>query len=201
MTRYKEAENFIADKLQRELPKDLAYHSFFHVMDVLDAALRIADHENIQGEDLNLLRIAILFHDSGFMSTYQDHEEEGCRLVKTYLPDYGFDEQQIEKICGMVMSTKIPQSAKTLLEQTICDADLDYLGRDDFYSIGRTLYREWKIYLNVQDEKQWNIIQMKFLKAHFYHTSYSKKYREGRKQEHLSEISKIVEGYTVAKKD
>lgn len=196
MTRFKEAENFIADKLQKELPKDLAYHSFFHVMDVLDSALRIADHENIKGEDLDLLRIAVLFHDSGFISTYKDHEEEGCRLVKTILPQFGFNEEQLAKICDMVMSTKIPQSAKTPLEQTICDADLDYLGRDDFYSIGRTLYQEWKIYLNVKDEKQWNMIQLKFLKAHFYHTPYSKKYREMRKQEHLNEIIKMVDSYS-----
>lgn len=44
------------------------------------------------------------------------------------------------------MATKIPQSPNNLLEQIICDADPDYLGRDDFWKISNNLYHELKIY-------------------------------------------------------
>jgi uncharacterized protein len=77
----------------------------------------------------------------------------------------------------MVMATKIPQSPKTKLERIIADADLEYLGTDDFKRIGRTLFDEIQIYLNVESERQWNIIQMNFLKTHQYHTDFCKKNR------------------------
>ena len=35
-------------------------------------------------------------------------------------------------------ATKIPQTPLTKLEEIICDADLDYLGREDFFEISRS---------------------------------------------------------------
>ena len=95
----------------------------------------------------------------------------------------------------MITATKIPQSPKTQLERIICDADLDYLGRDDFKDIAKTLFDELKVYMNVKDEKVWNGIQLTFLKNHQYHTEYCRKRREAKKQKHLKEIIKLVEGY------
>lgn len=195
MVKYQEAEDLICSILKKDLSPKLSYHSFFHVMDVLEAATRIAQNENITGEDFQLLRIAVLFHDSGFLYTYKDHEEAGCELAKKHLPQFNFNEEQLEKICGMIMATKIPQKAQTKLEQTICDADLDYLGRDDFYPIGLTLFEEWKTYLNITEERQWNTIQMNFLKQHFYHTQYSQRVRAALKDKHLQEITKLVNSY------
>ena len=63
----------------------------------------------------------------------------------------------------MIMATKIPQSPRNGLEEIICDADLDYLGRDDFYEIGATLFEELKAYNVLQNEREWNRIQVKFL--------------------------------------
>jgi hypothetical protein len=68
------------------------------------------------------------------------------------------------------MATKIPQNPKNKLEYIIADADLEYLGTDDFERIGRTLFEEIKLYLGVESERQWNIIQMNFLKSHTYYT-------------------------------
>lgn len=195
MTDYQSAENYIMEILKQKLPDSLRYHSYFHVMDVLSAAIIIAEDEKVNGDDLKLLRIAVLFHDSGFMNTTQNHEAEGCRIVSEVLPQFCFSAIQIEQICGMIMATKIPQSPKTQLEKIICDADLDYLGRDDFYAIGLKLFEEMKIYHRIKDEKHWNIIQMNFLKSHIYHTKWAHKFRDLRKQEHLNEIIKLVESY------
>ena len=93
------------------------------------------------------------------------------------------------------MATKIPQSPNTKLEKIIADADLEYLGTNAFDKVSRTLFEEIKIYLNVESERQWNIIQMNFLKNHHYFTNFCIKNREAEKQKHLSEITKIVESY------
>src|ERR1041385_5974927 len=144
MADYSAAENFILKKLESELPKNLTYHGVHHMFDVLNAALEIAANEGIiNPEDLKLLRVAVLFHDAGFIHVYKGHEEIGCEMAKEFLPKFGFNEEQIKKICGMIKATKLPQEPRTHLERIIADADLDYLGRDDFYPIAKTLFDEW----------------------------------------------------------
>jgi uncharacterized protein len=156
---------------------------FFMQPRVIGKAEKISDHEML------LLKVAVLYHDSGFVRVYKNHEEEGCAMARKDLPEFGFDAQdEIETICGMVMATKIPQSPKTKLERIIADADLEYLGTDDFKRIGRTLFDEIQIYLNVESERQWNIIQMNFLKTHQYHTDFCKKNRDSKKLKNLQEI-------------
>jgi hypothetical protein len=86
------------------------------------------------------------------------------------------------------MATKIPQTPQTQLERILCDADLDYLGRDDFFSIGSRLFEEMKGRGFVESEREWNLIQKTFLESHRYHTAFSRANREEMKQQHLQEI-------------
>ena len=87
------------------------------------------------------------------------------------------------------MATKIPQSPKNNLEQIICDADLDYLGRDDYALNSNNLLQEIELTkkLNV---KEWLQIQEKFLKAHAYFTPTSQQLRNKSKQLTLLNIQK-----------
>lgn len=95
----------------------------------------------------------------------------------------------MEAIAGMIMATRLPQSPTTLLEKILCDADLDYLGRDDFYEIGGRLFAELKEQEVVETEREWNIMQRTFLQSHRYHTRFGQTNREPGKQERLQEIS------------
>jgi HD superfamily phosphodiesterase len=155
---------------------------------VLQAAVEIADNEKVSKQDIRLIRIAALLHDSGFITSHKNHEENGCVIARDMLPAFGFSASQIEIICGMIMATKIPQMPQTLLEKIICDADLDYLGRDDFYSVGNRLFEEMKVRGFVESEREWNLIQKTFLETHRYHTQYARQHRENKKQQYLQEI-------------
>ena len=93
-----------------------------------------------------LLKTACLFHDAGFITSRVDHEKQRmCTGKKTPARFWIYSQDEIDRICGMIMATKIPQSPKNNLEEIICDADLDYLGRDDFFAIGDSLFEEVKI--------------------------------------------------------
>jgi len=187
------AENFIRRKLKRNLPPQLTYHGFHHTEDVLNAVLQIATAENIAAEDIQLLRIAALFHDSGFTELYKHHEEKGCEIARENLPLFGFTEKDIDRICGMIMATKIPQRPLNKMEEILCDADLDYLGRDDFYTISRTLMEELIIYDVLKNEQRWDEMQVKFLGAHHYFTDYSKRERAPQKQQYLEALKKKLQ--------
>ena len=190
---FEKAKDTIVRHLEQNLPVDLFYHGIHHTLDVFDAALVIAENEKIDSaDDLTLLKTAALLHDSGFTIDASKHEECGCDLARDILPACDYTDSQIDQICGMIMATKIPQQPLNLLECIICDADLDYLGRDDFFKIGDTLYQELKAYNKIQDVLQWNQLQISFLSNHRYHTLFSQGNREIKKQENLKVVQDTV---------
>jgi uncharacterized protein len=182
---FQNAKKFILGKLKKELPAHLSYHSVDHIMDVYSAAKDIARQEGVKGEDLTLLLTAALFHDAGFLNGSVEHEKKSCDIARLYLPEYGYTPEQIEKICGMIMATKLPQTPHNLLEEIICDADLDYLGRDDFFTIGNKLFSELSMYGIIHNELEWDKLQVKFLEAHHYFTKTALSLRKEQKEKHL----------------
>ena len=193
---FKEISDHVVQKLEGLSPM-LSYHSVDHVFDVLEQTQQIAAIENIVNSgELLLLQIASLYHDAGFLFAYKGHEEVGCEIARNELPGFGLKTDEINQVCGMIMATKIPQSPQNKLEEIICDADLDYLGRDDFFPIARRLYEEMLHYGFVQDEKSWNIIQKNFLQQHHYFTKTNQERRSAKKQEHLEIISKLLDPYS-----
>ena len=192
---YQEAIDHILDRLEQELPQHLHYHGKHHTLDVLETVKQIAEHEGVTEEQLNILSVAAAYHDCGFIYGHQNHEEAGCNIARECLPKFGFDDATINLICNMIMATKVPQNPTCKLCNMLCDADLDYLGRDDFEPIAKSLYEELHHLGILKDEETWNRIQVSFLKDHHYHTSYGKELRQPKKEQHLKELEIVVASY------
>ena len=176
----------ILTRLQNELDSRLGYHNITHTLDVLEQAEVLAEQEKVTDKhDLLLLKIAAVFHDSGFLFVYKNHEEKSCEIASESLRNV-FSEEDIKKVFGMIMATKIPQTPNTLLEQIICDADLDYLGRNDFEPISRNLYKEFLTFKIIPEDIIWDHIQIKFFESHHYFTGTSISKRNGKKLQHLN---------------
>lgn len=173
-------------KLKKELPQNLTYHTATHIKDVYKASKTLARMEGVTGEDLELLLTAALFHDSGFLWQQYEHESVSCEIAREYLPGFGYSEVQLSCICGMIMATKIPQAPRNKLEEILCDADLDYLGREDFFDIGKRLYSEMRMYGVIDNEQEWNKLQAAFLEQHHYFTDTAKRLRQAKKNEYIA---------------
>lgn len=178
--------------LKEQLPQNLYYHSLEHVLDVYDKSIHYANLEGVQEPELTLLASAALLHDIGFIKQLHNHEEAGCLISKELLPKYGYTETEISIICELIMATRIPQSPHSKLAKILCDADLDYLGRDDFWSIGNTLFRELLQLNSIKNEEEWNQLQVKFLEKHAYFTQYANESRAEKKALHLNKLREIV---------
>jgi len=182
------AKLFIEQRLKEEIPLKFAYHNIDHIMDVYYAAERIAKEEGLGDDEIQILLIAVLFHDSGFILDRVDHEALSCKIASENLPGFGFSSNQINMILGLIRATKIPQNPSNLLEKIICDADLDYLGREDFWEIGNKLFEELKTLGLISNKYEWNQNQLVFLENHSYFTNASQKLRNERKHQNLLEI-------------
>lgn len=185
---FKEAEIFILSLLGEKLSPLLLYHNREHTLDVLQAAMKIAEAERISAAETELLRTAVLFHDAGFIYIYKNHEEKSCEMAQEYLPGFHFLPEQITMICEMIMATKVPQDPKTRLGQIIADADLDYLGREDVFSISQKLFDERRLCGLLPDTEKWLLFQIDFLRQHRYFTSYSREFREPNKKLYLQAL-------------
>jgi uncharacterized protein len=184
------AKSFILNELDALSPA-LTYHGKHHTLDVYAVSEQLCLSEKVSEQDTMLVLTAALWHDSGFLRHYRDHEAHGCRFAKETLPDFGYTEGSIKTICGLIMATKIPQSPKTALEKILCDADLDYLGRMDFYDIGQTLFQEMRLLKMINSVEDWNKLQIGFLEKHRYFTETNLQERTALKEKHLQQLRKL----------
>lgn len=190
---YSKAREYITSKLADELNPDLSYHNIDHTLDVLNAASHLAVRESISQHETTLLETAALFHDSGMLHTYNGHEEASVKIVKETLPDFGYTPEDISAISDMIITTKLPQSASTHLEKILCDADLDYLGREDFFMIAHQLQYEWNI-LEIRKTtlREWYELQIMFLEEHTFFTLSAQKLRNEKKADNLKQVKELV---------
>jgi len=186
---YRNAEKYIVKRLTKDLPEGLDYHGIHHTMDVCEAVERIAIWECVKGEELYLLKTAALFHDAGFIHSYESNEPIGAEMAKEMLPNFGYTEDQIAQVIKLIEATKIPQNPKNKLEEIMCDADLDYLGRKDFYPIANTLRQELIKHDKISEEyREWIKMNISFLSNHQYFTDSARKRRAPGKQERIKEF-------------
>jgi uncharacterized protein len=185
-SRYQIIRSEVLSLLNDKLDPKLTYHNLAHTEDVMRQVERIARGENISDRhDLMLLKVAALFHDSGFLYVYRHHEEKSCQIMEEFMQDGDFTGDDIARIKGMIMATQIPQTPHNLMEMIICDADLDYLGRDDFEKISNGLKEEFLVYNVIKSESDWDPLQIGFFEAHNYFTETCRVDRTPKKLQHL----------------
>jgi uncharacterized protein len=139
------------------------------------------------------MKVAALFHDTGFVDIYVGHEERSCEIMIDTLRTFEFKPSEIELMSKMIMTTKMPQSPVALHEKVLCDADLDYLGRDDFPVINKRLKNELLAFGFVGDLDEWNELQINFLSKHRYFTNSSVILRGPVKRKHLSTLIQEID--------
>ncbi len=175
-------QNFVINLLRNNLSEKYNYHNPEHTLYVQEKVLEIGSHEQCTDEELQLLGTAALWHDTGYIKMYGNHEEQSCLLARKYLPEYGYNSHDIDLICGMIMATKIPQLPKTKLEEIIADADLEYLGNESFEVKAESLFHEMHFMNSSLTPAKWNEMQISFIQQHHYFTRYCKKNKEPVKQ-------------------
>jgi len=163
-----------------------------HTIDVVTQAELIGWGEGVTDEEILLLKTAALFHDTGQIHGSKDHEENSCKIAREFLVEYSYSPDHIDRICDIIMATKLPPSPKDLLQMIICDSDLDYLGRSDFIPVSNTLYKELHEQGIIGSINEWNKIQVKFLTSHHFFTNTAKALREVNKKEQVERIMNLI---------
>jgi uncharacterized protein len=185
---FEQAKAYALRRLANELSPALTYHNLGHTRDeVVPVVECLAAAEQVGAEDQRLLLIGAYFHDLGFIRQRQEHELASIQIAEEVLPGCGFSETQVAVIRSIIQSTIFPQNPATLLEKIMADADLDTLGKHDFWQRSLDLRQELQNYGVPFSDAAWYTNQMTLLETHQYFTGSQRALRDPSKHQHLLE--------------
>jgi exopolyphosphatase/pppGpp-phosphohydrolase len=188
-----------ARKINQKLSSKLLYHNAKHGEEVKQTLLCLLENQKVTAEEQLLLQTAALYHDIGFTVRYEDNEPEAVKIVERELPALGYTPKQIQIISHMILATKIPQNPKTTLEKLLCDADLDNLGRPDFFKKMNLLWKEMQNFGIRISKKEWALKTLEMMQAHCFFTRVSKKLRHQGKENNLRLLTSSLSSLTTTR--
>ena len=184
---------YALERLHAELSPLFVYHNAGHTeSDVLPAVLRLARLAGLADPDVHLLAVAAAFHDLGHVRNHIDHERIGVSVIDDVLPRFGFGAQDIERVSGMIMATRLPQSPRNEEQALLADADLDSLGRPDFFVTSRALWQERCALGYGVPWQAWLLHQRDFLQDHCYFTQVARDLRDEGKRRNMARLEQMI---------
>lgn len=175
--------------LDSSLGAHVHYHDAAHTFDdVVPAAERLAVAEGISTAERMRILAAALLHDVGFVEGQEDHERTSAAIARRLLPRFGFDDGSIDEVEGMILATRVGTEPGTRAEAILKDADLDVLGREDFWAKNVLLRRELEAAGARYDDVAWWRGQRRFVATHRYATESARRSRGPGKRENLRRI-------------
>ncbi len=189
-------EQFVTGMLTKELSPDFVYHNLNHTAIVVEGVMAIGKGEKIPDEEMEILLIAAWFHDTGFIHTKVDHEEESARIAQEFLKQESAGEEQISRVCACIMATKLGIIPKEKLHKVICDADMFHLSKDNYNDLAKDLRKEWsQVYNRNYSDLEFHQLNIDFLRKHVFYTDYARLKLQESKEEILRKIEKKIKKF------
>lgn len=167
-------KEYVAEFIAENFTEKICYHNIDHTMEVVEATEIIGRKCKISDKDLETVIISAWFHDVGYFMGCENHERASAKIAEEYLKRENVDTERIIQVKQCILSTKIPQKPKTLLDKILCDADLYHLATEKFFEKSQLLWREFSLHNKDITPKYWLNQSKDFVEAHEYHTSFGK---------------------------
>ena len=76
---------FIENLFKDKLSPAFLYHNYKHTQEVVANAEILANADNLNEEEKEILLVACWFHDSGYTEDIMLHEEKSCEIAAEFL--------------------------------------------------------------------------------------------------------------------
>jgi uncharacterized protein len=112
----------------RWYPWHSAEYRFNHILNVVSLSTDIAERE---GADVDVVRVAALFHDISKLEADQEvHAEEGARVAREFLKSHGdYPESFIDQVCQVVADHSYQGPLEDVALETRCLIEADILDK------------------------------------------------------------------------
>lgn len=160
----------------RRMPKWMHFHDLEHTLSVARAAVEIGQNAGLGEEELRIVELAALFHDTGYAVAYRGHEAASAQLARTYLTGQRVSERTIRQVEALILSTRMNALPRTLAQRVLRDADSAKAGQVDFNEKSQRLRQELEQVLGKRiSPRAWTLENLAYLNEHRFHTAYAKR--------------------------
>lgn len=175
--------------------EDHYYHSYNHALDVMERARYLSIKEWFSKEDVEMMELAWLFHDTGFIIQYDKNEPIWAKIASNYLKSILYPKDRIKKIESLILTTDPDyKNPKDKYEEIIRDADMDNLWREDFLKKNKNLRKEIEIIKHIKfKDPDWKHASIDLLKEFQYKTISQKLERDKQKSTNLKSMLEDLE--------
>lgn len=186
------AKKYCLSILEKSRCNNLPFHNAKHTIEVYGNVVRIGAYEKLDFEAIEPVQLAALFHDVGNAAIFQGHENIGIDKAKDFLQSEDYPRPKIDKVIDCIWATRMPQRPTDIYENIICDADLHHLGSENFLEKNTLLRKEWSEHLKIDySDEAWNILNIRFLQEHRFHTKYGTEILEPVKKQNIELLKQI----------
>lgn len=182
---------FIHNYFANNVDGRLVYHNQLHTEKVVAAAVQIGNHYQLDERNFFIVQVAAWFHDIGYFTNINAHEEQSALLAEAFLKEKEVPEDVIKEIKDCIAATRMPQSPRNLNEQILCDADLFHLGTDQFTTLNKLLRKEIEAIKGREiNKKDWRNGNIQLLNMHRYYTDYCRLLLNDKKLKNLEKLKR-----------
>jgi HD superfamily phosphodiesterase len=182
---------YVTKLFQSHLQQGITYHNLTHTKEVVDTVKLIADNSGVNEEQMEMLILAAWFHDIGMILQYDNHEKKSAEFCHDFLIMHSYPPDKVKTITDIILSTRIPQKPRNLLEKIMCDADLSYTGKKGFNFRSEFLRVEWENMLGKKfTDSEWLKVNIDFLLENKFHTDFAKSFYEEQRKRNLALLQK-----------
>ncbi len=161
------AASYVRDLLKKSLPDTIQYHNINHTEDVVEVCQLLGEKRGLSQGNMSKLLLAAWFHDTGFVRSSENHEEESSRIATNWLRDKNQSEKLIQEVSELIHSTRAGAKIDGELAEILHDADLSHIGRKRFFRKGALYRLEWeKEHGEKYSEINWEKNQYEFMVNH-----------------------------------
>jgi predicted metal-dependent HD superfamily phosphohydrolase len=194
MNLIEQSEDFVSKLLKDKLSNLYSYHNFNHTLTVVTAVKELCKKEDVNAEDKEALLVAAWFHDTGYISGYEKHEEESTKIATTFLKEKGKSDEFIALVTSLILATVKEYVPKTHLEKIIKDADYAHLVGAEYVTTCELLRLELKnTGIAAFSNSEWTRENLNFLlNKHRFYTDYALRKWQPLKEKNLVLIQKKI---------
>lgn len=184
-------------------PSRYPYHNVDHAKDVAIEALALAIYDCRGERELDLVALAAVYHDIGFLFRYEKNEAFAAVLVAEAMRDYGgYDNTELETVKAMIMATVIRPHPRGGIMQSvlggilsgyIADADLGNFGNATFFAQSENVWNELLLHGKIPNDTlearaAFKRSSLVMLKNHTYYTDAARVLRSPQKHMNILQL-------------
>ena len=182
----RETALYVEEYMKVHLPENIVFHNYNRTSKIARICDTLSIQSDLNGNEKILLHLAALFIDIGFCDDPKKSAAASARHARNYFMQKGLEVGTIKIITESIEAIGYPQQPVSLVAQYLCDADMYYLGSNNYPLDTELLRKEISLVDKVNfSDLDWIKRQLQVLENHTYFTAEARKLFKKRKRNNI----------------